>query len=156
MTNSRTISIQEQTGHSTTPDALYLSFPVIQEMPNRSVSLMTKEGLLMTKQSRHQQNLLFKSSELKFKIESVGIHPVEDDDLDMCPSRTRPSWPNQINPWWVATGPNDKPPYSYATLIAYAILSSKDGRLTLNDIYVWISSRYPTFCIGIGGWQVNK
>lgn len=94
-------------------------------------------------------------SELKFKIESVGHQPENDDDLDMCPARTRICWPKQIIPWWVASEPNEKPPYSYATLIAHAILSSKDGRLTLNDIYIWIAKAYPAFSIGRGGWQVR-
>ncbi|CAO3653643.1 unnamed protein product [Mucor hiemalis] len=98
-------------------------------------------------------NLQVNPTELKFKIESVGVHPENDDDLDMCPARVRPSWPKKIIPWWVATSPDEKPPYSYATLIAHAILSSKDGRLTLNDIYTWIASNYPAFSIGNGGWQ---
>ncbi|KAI8061822.1 fork head domain-containing protein, partial [Gilbertella persicaria] len=46
-----------------------------------------------------------------------------------------------------------KPPFSYATLIAYAILSSKDGRLTLNGIYTWISHQYPFYSMRQGGWQ---
>jgi hypothetical protein len=96
-----------------------------------------------------------KSTELKFKIESVGVHPEDDDDLDMCPARTRPCWPKQIVPWWIASEPNEKPPYSYATLIAHSILSSKDGRLTLNDIYNWIAKTYPAFSVGKGGWQVR-
>lgn len=100
-------------------------------------------------------NLQVNPTELKFKIESVGVHPENDDDLDMCPARVRPSWPKKIIPWWVATSPDEKPPYSYATLIAHAILSSKDGRLTLNDIYTWIASNYPAFSIGNGGWQVK-
>ncbi|KAI8647678.1 hypothetical protein BD408DRAFT_408317 [Parasitella parasitica] len=102
-------------------------------------------------QKLHQQQK--KPNELKFKMESVGIHPEDDDDLDMCPARTRPSWPKKIIPWWVASEPNEKPPYSYATLIAHAILSSKDGRLTLNDIYKWISQNYLAFSLGNGGWQ---
>ncbi|KAI8975055.1 hypothetical protein BDF20DRAFT_822917, partial [Mycotypha africana] len=71
----------------------------------------------------------------------------------MCPARTRPNWPKQIIPWWTASYPTEKPPYSYATLIAHAILSSKDGRLTLNDIYNWIAKHYPSFTVGSGGWQ---
>ncbi|KAG2204108.1 hypothetical protein INT47_011591, partial [Mucor saturninus] len=122
----------------------------IQEDPKR----MTKQRLLKVKQSRHHQTTLpSTSSELKFKIESMGNHPVDDHDLEMCPARIRPSWPKQITPWWLATGPNDKPPFSYATLIAHAIFSSKNGRMTLNDIYLWISKKYPTFRIGAGGWQ---
>lgn len=116
------------------------SFPIIQENQQKQ-------------QLQHPEQK--KPNELKFKIESVGIHPEDDDDLDMCPARTRPSWPKQIIPWWVASQPNEKPPYSYATLIAHAILASKDGRLTLNDIYTWISKNYPTFSVGNGGWQVN-
>lgn len=138
--------MQEQNSYSTKYDARYSSFSINQPKP---VSIVNK---------RRQQNklLVVKSSELKFKIESVGMNPVDDDDLDMCPSKTRPSWPTHIKPWWVAADPNDKPPYSYATLIAQAILSSKYGRLTLNDIYLWIAEEYSTFSIGVGGWQVNN
>ncbi|GAA5815792.1 hypothetical protein MFLAVUS_009307 [Mucor flavus] len=93
------------------------------------------------------------SSGLKIKIESVGVHPMEDDDLAMCPSRTRPSWPKKIIPWWEPIEANEKPPHSYSTLIAHAIFSSKDGRLTLSDIYAWIAKAYPSFSVGNGGWQ---
>ena len=36
-----------------------------------------------------------------------------------------------------------KPPYSYASLIAQALLATPDRRLTLNQIYAWIASKYP-------------
>ncbi|KAI7863043.1 fork head domain-containing protein, partial [Spinellus fusiger] len=49
--------------------------------------------------------------------------------------------------------PNDKPPYSYATLIAHAILSSKNKRLTLSEIYQWITEHYPYYTSGEHGWQ---
>ncbi|KAI8059513.1 fork head domain-containing protein, partial [Gongronella butleri] len=91
--------------------------------------------------------------ELKFKIESIGVQPEEDDDLDTCPARTRANWPRQLIPWWQPSHPKDKPPYSYATLIAYAILKSQDGRLLLSDIYRWISDTYPYYTFGQGGWQ---
>ncbi|ORZ00264.1 hypothetical protein BCR43DRAFT_434316, partial [Syncephalastrum racemosum] len=104
-------------------------------------------------QSAPQPRKTNKSSELKFKIESVGTQLEEDDDLDMCPARTRPAWPRQIDPWWKPNHPREKPPYSYATLIAHAILCSKDGRLTLSDIYRWISENYPFYVLGQHGWQ---
>ncbi|KAG2208704.1 hypothetical protein INT47_007803 [Mucor saturninus] len=94
-----------------------------------------------------------KTSELKFKIEPIGIQPEDDDDLETCPSRTRSSWPHQIIPWWKPADRFEKPPYSYATLIAHAILASKDGRLTLSDIYKWISEAYPYYKRGQKGWQ---
>ncbi|KAI9099775.1 hypothetical protein DFS34DRAFT_615960 [Phlyctochytrium arcticum] len=46
-----------------------------------------------------------------------------------------------------------KPPYSYATLITYAIQTSSDKRLTLNDIYNWILENYPFFRTAGCGWK---
>ncbi|KAI9273754.1 fork head domain-containing protein [Sporodiniella umbellata] len=73
-------------------------------------------------------------------------------DQDYCPS-SRPDWPKQILPWWTPSNPKEKPPYSYATLIAHAILTSEEGRLTLSDIYLWIADHYTAYSIGAGGWQ---
>ncbi|KAG1051697.1 hypothetical protein G6F43_006117 [Rhizopus delemar] len=95
-----------------------------------------------------------KANPLRFKMEPIGMQlKEEDDDLHTCPSRTRPQWPRQIHPWWKPVDRFEKPPYSYATLIAHAILSSKDGRLTLSDIYQWISEVYPYYKKGVKGWQ---
>lgn len=135
----------------------YLLADNIQE-PSKTVSSQTNKDRLTSLHPQQQQlqSTAVKSSELKFKMESVGNHPEEDDDLDMCPSRTRPFWPKQIIPWWIPSSPNEKPPYSYATLIAHAILSNKDGRLTLNDIYTWIADKYSAYSVGEGGWQVKE
>ncbi|UJR33298.1 hypothetical protein I4U23_020749 [Adineta vaga] len=38
-----------------------------------------------------------------------------------------------------------KPPYSYIALITLAIESSKDGKMTLNEIYKFIQDRYPYY-----------
>lgn len=46
-----------------------------------------------------------------------------------------------------------KPPYSYASLIAQALLASPDHRLTLNQIYAWIMERYPYYQSENSGWQ---
>lgn len=46
-----------------------------------------------------------------------------------------------------------KPPYSYASLITQAILSSEDKRLTLSSIYQWIQQKYPYYQNQINGWQ---
>ncbi|KAI8390895.1 fork head domain-containing protein, partial [Radiomyces spectabilis] len=62
---------------------------------------------------------------------------------------------NQLNivPSWLPTHRCEKPPYSYATMIAHAILSSTDKRLTLGEIYHWIADRYPFYKLGEQGWQ---
>lgn len=46
-----------------------------------------------------------------------------------------------------------KPPYSYATLIGLAILQSPDGKLTLSQIYNWISIHFPYYKQKDAGWQ---
>lgn len=139
------------------------SFAIIQETPKKSSTKPKLHNTMATsidaqlgeqQQQQQQQSQKPKASELRFKIESVGTHLEEDDDLDTCPARTRAAWPRQITPWWTATHRYEKPPYSYATLIAHAILSSKDGRLTLSDIYKWISEHYPYYVPGQHGWQV--
>jgi len=41
-----------------------------------------------------------------------------------------------------------RPPYSYVALIAMAIASAPDGRMTLAEIYRYISERFPYFRLG--------
>ncbi|KAK9455438.1 fork head domain-containing protein [Dipodascopsis uninucleata] len=46
-----------------------------------------------------------------------------------------------------------KPPYSYATMISQAILSSTEGKLTLAAIYAWIAEHYSFYRHAKSGWQ---
>lgn len=48
-----------------------------------------------------------------------------------------------------------KPPYSYAALITYAINSTSKKRLTLSDIYNWISTNFPYYRDAGTGWKVR-
>ena len=48
-----------------------------------------------------------------------------------------------------------RPPFSYATLIADAILNAPNKKLTLGGIYEHISSRFAYFRQGSGAWQVR-
>lgn len=50
-----------------------------------------------------------------------------------------------------------KPPYSYATLIKYAIERSAENKLTLSQIYQWVIEHYPYYGSAGSGWKViNK
>uniref|UniRef100_A0A671KGJ9 Forkhead box protein G1 n=1 Tax=Sinocyclocheilus anshuiensis TaxID=1608454 RepID=A0A671KGJ9_9TELE len=46
-----------------------------------------------------------------------------------------------------------KPPHSYATLIAMAISSAPEMKLSLNDIYTWISNTFPYYSRAGRGWK---
>lgn len=46
-----------------------------------------------------------------------------------------------------------KPPYSYATLIGMSILRAPNRRLTLAQIYKWISDAFSFYRAGDSGWQ---
>lgn len=49
-----------------------------------------------------------------------------------------------------------KPPYSYATLIKYAIENSPNKKLTLSEIYQWVIEHYPYYSTAGTGWKVYK
>ncbi|KAI8322263.1 fork head transcription factor, partial [Martensiomyces pterosporus] len=46
-----------------------------------------------------------------------------------------------------------KPTYSYASLIAQAINSTSEKKITLNGIYTYIMSNYPYYKHAQNGWQ---
>ncbi|KAK4516457.1 uncharacterized protein ATC70_011429 [Mucor velutinosus] len=58
-----------------------------------------------------------------------------------------------IKPTWKPVKLDEKPPFSYATIIAHAILSSENRKLTLSEIYQWISEQYPCYSMKDHRWQ---
>ena len=46
-----------------------------------------------------------------------------------------------------------RPPYSYSALIAMAIQSSQEGRLTLAGIYQYVAENFPFYKKSKSGWQ---
>ena len=54
----------------------------------------------------------------------------------------------------IAEDDGNKPPYSYAVLIGHAILRAPNQRLTLAQIYKWISDTFSYYnSPDVGGWQ---
>lgn len=48
-----------------------------------------------------------------------------------------------------------KPPYSYVNLITFAINSTPKKRMTLNEIYRWISDNFHYYRFAGNGWKVT-
>uniref|UniRef100_A0A674PPI8 Forkhead box J3 n=1 Tax=Takifugu rubripes TaxID=31033 RepID=A0A674PPI8_TAKRU len=46
-----------------------------------------------------------------------------------------------------------KPPYSYASLITFAINGSQRKRMTLSEIYQWICDNFPYYREAGSGWK---
>lgn len=64
-----------------------------------------------------------------------------DGALDCCGAT------NDCNP------KESKPPYSYAALISFAINSSPTKKMTLSEIYNWISTNFPYYRNAGNGWK---
>ncbi|KAI7806569.1 forkhead box protein J2 isoform X2 [Triplophysa rosa] len=58
-----------------------------------------------------------------------------------------------IPPVTPASNSKAKPPHSYATLIAMAISSAPERKMSLNDIYTWISDTFPHYSRAGRGWK---
>ena len=50
----------------------------------------------------------------------------------------------------------NKPPYSYANLITFAINSTIKKKMTLNEIYNWICKNFPYYRDAGNGWKVTE
>lgn len=79
------------------------------------------------------------------QIEQLQTHIVSESFIPMAPNLIKPPRKRR------------RPPFSYSSLIAQAILESENERMTLRDIYKWITIRYPAlYNAEDTGWQVNK
>ncbi|ORX62600.1 hypothetical protein DM01DRAFT_1314092 [Hesseltinella vesiculosa] len=75
-------------------------------------------------------------------------HPTPTPSADK--KRPRPSPSVDVR---VEKNTQGKPPYSYATLIRYAIENSPEQKLTLNDIYNWVLEHYSYYKTAGTGWK---
>ncbi|XP_031643110.1 forkhead box protein J2 isoform X1 [Oncorhynchus kisutch] len=67
--------------------------------------------------------------------------------------RERSDFPPSIPVPFPSSGSKAKPPHSYATLIAMAIGAAPSRKLSLNDIYMWISDMFPYYSRSARGWK---
>ncbi|XP_036975537.1 forkhead box protein I3a [Acanthopagrus latus] len=62
------------------------------------------------------------------------------------------------NPWFSTSNPDEmlrlvRPPYSYSALIAMAIQTAPEQRLTLSQIYQYVTNNFPFYSSNKAGWQ---
>lgn len=85
--------------------------------------------------------------EVKKKRPSIQLSPPKED------YPTESMSPDDITS---NASKDSKPPYSYASLIAQAINSNKNRRITLHGIYTYITTNYPYYQMTSNGWQVSS
>jgi hypothetical protein len=84
-----------------------------------------------------------KQYRLESQTEQLQTHIVSESFIPMAPNLIKPPRKRR------------RPPFSYSSLIAQAILESENERMTLRDIYTWITSRYPAlYNAEDTSWQV--
>ncbi|KAF1803126.1 fork head domain-containing protein [Mucor lusitanicus] len=109
----------------------------VEEAPqNESAGYISAPQQLEKKRPLHQA---------KRKRPSIQLSPPKED-----------CWAKSMSPADDITlyaSKDSKPPYSYASLIAQAISSDKNKKMTLHGIYTFITTNYPYYQMASNGWQ---
>ena len=89
-------------------------------------------------------------------VEEGNVKNDENSDAAKNNNNRKNSRQNTTNSFQVPTSTTPlKPPFSYTYLITTAIKSSPHKRMTLSDIYQWISNNYPYYQSVGYGWKVS-
>jgi len=111
----------------------------VEEAPQNESS-----GYISAPQQLEKKRLLH---QVKRKRPSIQLSSPKED-----------CWANSMSPADDITqyvSKDSKPPYSYASLIAQAISSDKNKKMTLHGIYTFIATHYPYYQMASNGWQVR-
>jgi forkhead transcription factor HCM1 len=114
---------------------------------------------------QHTMNAAFSNDSFAdFPDPTCNVKPLKRTLMESAPLRDRPAKkqkrddsaafalpePQEMPP---VEDDGSKPPYSYATLIGMSILRAPSRKLTLAQIYKWISDTFSFYRSGDSGWQ---
>ncbi|CEP08602.1 hypothetical protein [Parasitella parasitica] len=118
------------------------NIPLIEEKKNQNVDYLPPIPVMM----RHPYIVAsVRQYRSNAQNEQLQHHIVSESFIPMAPNLVKPPRKRR------------RPPFSYSSLIAQAILESENERMTLRDIYTWITTRYPAlYGAEDTGWQVPK
>ncbi|ODV65565.1 hypothetical protein HYPBUDRAFT_158417 [Hyphopichia burtonii NRRL Y-1933] len=97
-----------------------------------------------------------------FELEDAGKEPSSSnsltvsiglDDNERPLPKKKQKKPKELKESGFSIESDEKPPYSYATLIGMSILTTKSKKLTLSSIYQWISDTFKYYKREDVGWQ---
>lgn len=114
-----------------------MSTPKVQKTPQDSTSWMPTSA---NNTEQYYNTTMNDSSDTDVYMSDTKLHRSRNSTTDMC----------------VEKNTEGKPPYSYATLIKYAIERSAENKLTLSQIYQWVIDHYPYYGSAGSGWKVKK
>ncbi|PWN24060.1 hypothetical protein BCV69DRAFT_279962 [Microstroma glucosiphilum] len=114
---------------------------------------------LHDQQQQHQHHLQIEHGRRPTSYQQPGLSPPTHSQAWGASHPQAQSEPTAAPPLerFSQTRRRRRPPYSYSSLIAQAITSSPESRMTLREIYTWISNAYPELYSMDGpdsqGWQ---
>lgn len=128
-----------------------LAAPKIHKMNNTSTDTPWMQPSVTADQYYNNANLPTSHSSDAVLADSDADNLYMSDNTSKHSNRSR----NSTSDMCVEKNTEGKPPYSYATLIKYAIERSSENKLTLSQIYQWVIDHYPYYGSAGSGWKVN-
>ncbi|KAI0386213.1 forkhead box protein L2 [Hypomontagnella monticulosa] len=159
------VSILPPTSHGQTTDSMQKKQPLMQKFKTGFQKPMMEANMSMSSGKENVHPTIYPApAPFNINLENYyqNPHPKKRSLLEAAPIQdSRPAKKPKLNE--SALPPHDsfpviedtgaKPSYSYAQLIGMAILRAPQRRLTLSQIYKWISDNFSFYNAQDAGWQ---
>lgn len=140
MLSRKSQSKKKSTGVTPNMVPLDSSLTSIEWLPNMQIGESSSTPPVSNNNNNPNQSVM--TTKQSLPITNNIQHKIEATEIEM-PTTT------------VQDNTHAKPPFSYVVLIRQAILSNRMQRMTLNEIYHWITETYPYFRNAPPKWKVR-